>query len=709
MQPYTDVLFSTSGPVRNVSVTVKTYPGGAVATIYSDNGVTPAANPVITGNDGRFLFYAADGFYTITVSGAGITTATIGPILLQDYATTTPVASKLAASTGSLLVSTIAAGAGAVARTQQAKNRDAINFKDYGVADGVANDTAAFGNFLADCNGVEGVVPGNSTIKLSSAPTIPAGSKILIKAGTTFTGAGATAITAPSNTNLTVRWERYNTSGSAGTIARIDRLLENSTFPLVNEASIYSGGTYFFAGVSKQFNAGDVPAGNGPCVAWMAFANDNNSGNPVVAEIQDAIARQNNGIAFGINPIARNAAGNTGSQLVGGEIDVIPAAGTTVSGGGGLFMNSFNVASVGPVMQMGGVGGGTWTNGLVWSAIAATGAINACSAGLSCNTFFDGTNGTFLTAWAKLMQGQYLQWTGSGGTTNMNQNASGQFILGVPSGGVFLIQSQVATEGTIVASVITSGSAFASTFYNSVGAAGNAANATVKFLANSVTGRSINSGGTNNAGGLDYAEYEVKGEACGVIVKGQIIGFDVNGLLTDKWAMAVSFGVKSTAPNFVGGDTWHLGAGVEPARPDYNEPNIPIPVAPSYSLHIDPKEYARQFSEYTESLTSRTKILSDHRAEWEANELRAYHSEKSRYDEALEVERQKVDRIAYCGKVPVNVQGAKVGQWIIPIKNGDGIDGKLVDKPSMDDYLISVGRVRSILPDGRAEIVVKPV
>lgn len=89
MQPYPDVLFSSSGPVPNVSVTVKTYPAGAVATIYSDNGSTVRVNPVVTGNDGRFLFYAADGYYTLTVSATNILPVTIGPILLQDYASKT--------------------------------------------------------------------------------------------------------------------------------------------------------------------------------------------------------------------------------------------------------------------------------------------------------------------------------------------------------------------------------------------------------------------------------------------------------------------------------------------------------------------------------------------------------------------------------------------------------------------------------------------
>jgi hypothetical protein len=198
MQPYTDVLFSTAGPVRNVNVTVNNYPSGTAATIYSDNGVTVTTNPLLTGNDGRFLFYAADGFYTITVSGAGIQTATIGPILLQDYATTTPIASKLSASSGSALVGTIAAGSGAVARMVQAKLRDVVNVLDYaanGVSGAAVDSTGALDSYLgfqaagSTATTVEVHVPAG-TYKLSANP-VPTGTVTWVFHGSvSFTGAG---------------------------------------------------------------------------------------------------------------------------------------------------------------------------------------------------------------------------------------------------------------------------------------------------------------------------------------------------------------------------------------------------------------------------------------------------------------------------------------------------------------------------------------
>lgn len=86
------------------------------------------------------------------------------------------------------------------------------------------------------------------------------------------------------------------------------------------------------------------------------------------------------------------------------------------------------------------------------------------------------------------------------------------------------------------------------------GAYGNSAACVLRL--NSASTRSINAGGSVNANGSDYAEYMLKNAACGVIAKGQVVGVDASGELTDKWVEAVSFMVKTTNPSFVGGDTW---------------------------------------------------------------------------------------------------------------------------------------------------------
>lgn len=174
------------------------------------------------------------------------------------------------------------------------------------------------------------------------------------------------------------------------------------------------------------------------------------------------------------------------------------------------------------------------------------------------------------------------------------------------------------------------------------GAGGNAAGASIRLGRSGTTSRSINAGGTVNVNGADYAEYETKAQGCGLIAKGDIVGFDAHGLLTDRFDDAVSFGVKSTEPSYVGGDNWFTEQ--RPADED----------------------------------------------EW------------PEFEQRLEVARQKVDRIAYAGKVPVNAEGLP-GQWI---NAAAGPDGSIVGAASATADSNSVGRVLSVGADGRPVVKV---
>jgi hypothetical protein len=75
--------------------------------------------------------------------------------------------------------------------------------------------------------------------------------------------------------------------------------------------------------------------------------------------------------------------------------------------------------------------------------------------------------------------------------------------------------------------------------------------------------------------------------------------------------------------------------------------------------------------------------------------------------EGLEAARQKVDRVAFSGQVPVNVIGATPGQYIIPVNYNNVIKGIAVTNPTFEEYQISVGKVVAIEEDGRARIIVK--
>ena len=164
---------------------------------------------------------------------------------------------------------------------------------------------------------------------------------------------------------------------------------------------------------------------------------------------------------------------------------------------------------------------------------------------------------------------------------------------------------------------------------------------------NSGSARSINAGGTVNVGGLDYAEYMTK---CNnfTLNKGDICGINSEGKLTNVFADAISFVVKSTNPSYVGGDTW-----------------------------------------FTEKQPTDETMVSA----WE---------------ERMETARQNVDRISFSGQVPVNVTSATVGQYIIPVNNNGAIKGMAVneDDLTMSQYIKSVGKVIKVV-DGKPTIIVK--
>jgi hypothetical protein len=188
----------------------------------------------------------------------------------------------------------------------------------------------------------------------------------------------------------------------------------------------------------------------------------------------------------------------------------------------------------------------------------------------------------------------------------------------------------------------------------SVSQAGQNAAATALGVGkNSSTSRSINAGGSINASGADYAEYMVKAITDN-IAKGDIVGINSEGKLTNIFNDAISFVVKSTDPAYVGNDTWgSVGA--------LNKP----------------------ISLYTEE-------------------------ELQQYKATNEAIRTTVDRIAFSGQVPCNVTGANVGDYIIPIElENEKISGQAVTNPTFEQYQISVGKVWKIMEDGRAWIAVK--
>ena len=71
--PYSNVVLDESGNgVAAVNVTVYLADTVTLASLYSDNGTTPIANPLTTDYAGRFEFWAANGLYDVCYSKTGI-------------------------------------------------------------------------------------------------------------------------------------------------------------------------------------------------------------------------------------------------------------------------------------------------------------------------------------------------------------------------------------------------------------------------------------------------------------------------------------------------------------------------------------------------------------------------------------------------------------------------------------------------------------
>jgi hypothetical protein len=248
--------------------------------------------------------------------------------------------------------------------------------------------------------------------------------------------------------------------------------------------------------------------------------------------------------------------------------------------------------------------------------------------------------------------------------------------LRIDSGGNFTVVASTMTGhniagGTAVDDLLLSVSGInnACTTFHSAGVGGfNAAAAAIKVTRNGATARSINASGTINASGADYAEYENNGGL--IISKGSIVGFKADGELTLTFSEAIRFAVKSTSPAYVGGDVWG------------NDTAIGIkPIKPTRIGSESDADFASRESEYAIALPI--------------------------FEAALEAARQLVDRIAYAGKVPVNIHGVTAGDYVIAVAEVDGsIGGQAVPDPDFIQYKRAVGRVNKILADGRAEIAV---
>lgn len=226
------------------------------------------------------------------------------------------------------------------------------------------------------------------------------------------------------NARKLTRWAFGPTAAVAAATMKIDNLLESSSFPLAAEAGIWAQQTYTAWGFSQEFTATSVPsAGGSPLCVGFFYANNNNSPGDVVALIASANARTNGDTVFGANILVRNATGTTGTKLVGMEIDVQPTAGTTVGAGtAGLYINGFNLAMTANAIQIGGVGGGSFSDGLVVAGV--TGAGLSPNGSTTMRALVDSGSATYGDAAVVLRNTHRLRLTGTASTHGFLYNDS---------------------------------------------------------------------------------------------------------------------------------------------------------------------------------------------------------------------------------------------------------------------------------------------
>jgi len=389
----------------------------------------------------------------------------------------------------------------------------------------------------------------------------------------------------------------------------------------------------------------------------------------------------------------------TGNALISGGVGVAPSWGkigltTHISGtlgvGNGGTGQSSNLTQYGVVYgstttAMATTAAGTSTQVLhgnasgapTWSAVSLTADVSG-----TLPVANGGTNLTSFTA-----NGLVYASSTSALTTNAALSFNGtDFAVGVVNDNTartFTVYNNAGAEGTFFNAFYRSnGGSYSLSCYNVNNGGWNAADAAVKIGTNSVTSRSINAGGTINASGLDYAEYMTKSGNF-TIAKGDVVGIDAQGKLTNVFANAISFVVKSTNPSYVGGDNWGSAKNLGLTDPIQ-------PLKPNKNLLMSESDWATAQETYQ-------------------TELIAYNNLVAALKTATEAARINVDRIAFAGQVPVNVMGANAGQYIIPVNDNGAIKGEAINNPTFEQYQIAVGKVIAIESDGRAKIIVKVI
>lgn len=261
------------------------------------------------------------------------------------------------------------------------------------------------------------------------------------------------------------------TTPTAGSAAATDWLwgATATRTALTGEGGLWSGKVYNGVGFARKFDSSNdsAVAATAPNNGIFVYAENAGTNNDVVSVLGDCNASSANKTCFGANFIARNGSGINGTKLVGAEIDVEFAAGTTAGAGtGGLYINVFNVANAGAAIQTGGHSG-TWANGIILDGLSSIAAGIAPNNGAGMDSLLNCGAGSFTTACAIFGTNNLSFASGTGSTNQVPVRQSGggaawgstRQILALNSGAatvtssttIFLVVTGAASESTALA------------------------------------------------------------------------------------------------------------------------------------------------------------------------------------------------------------------------------------------------------------------
>lgn len=663
---------------------------------------------------------------------------------IRDTVTSFPA--LLAAAGGSALVGFIQAGVGAVARTMQSKARERITPEDYGaVGDGVVDDSDAIDRAIAVfvARGVPGKLEfPNQFYRLGRTINIPA----------TIAGMGLKGCSPNGTYFLTSPATTFDILQVAASYCSVENFLfrpgGNQLSMRIYAAHCTVQNNRFLSAANNVGTAILVTDIDPNTAAFVAGAYTHNFHNNVVGVGGFAPA-----IGFDCSStMGLQAMKFTNNQIMSDRCISMARGGANVYFGNLLQSSTGGGAGIGVDIGAEGLAEKLWGNyfegfaqgillrrltSVEQTAYSTGNHFDACTAELTSlgttNYVHESAGGSMTTkGWVHNYSSSTNQrWLTPSGGEGLVLTSGGLFQVGTTLGINHTINLIGAAEPAIVLTL--QGGGTSGCFWRHVNGTGaNSANTGFSIKGNSVTSRSINAGGTINASGADYAEYMRKSRGCFDIAKGQIVGIDKNGEITDKMNDAISYMVKSTNPSLVGGDDW--GNDPQPDAPAVPvEPIAPVPpfmptepVEPGYFTDEAHEEghnaavvvwmaemvtYHASNAEYLAKLEAYNADLAEYQAAAKAypDQLAQHHQAMHAWEVEHEAQRAQVDRIAFCGQVPVNVQGAKPGDYILPDDGGTAWD--VQNDPDVPEYfkkyLRSVGKVIAIENDGRARIIVK--